>query len=117
MNEANTMADITGQDETVEQEIQRKGLTAPRVTLADFNQNIDHVEIAMHVTPTGKVLRWAVLTTRSGFAVTGEPSCAVSKENDNAELGERLAIESARQRLWVLMGYALSVELAKKDER
>lgn len=40
MNEANTMADITGQDETVEQVIQRKGLTAPRVTPADIEANI-----------------------------------------------------------------------------
>jgi hypothetical protein len=40
MNEANTLADVIGQDEAVEQEIQRKGLTAPRVTPADIEHNI-----------------------------------------------------------------------------
>ena len=36
---------------------------------------------------TGQVLRWAVLTTRNGFAVTGRPSVAVSPQNDRAEIG------------------------------
>jgi hypothetical protein len=40
MNEANRLEDITGQPETVEQEIQRKALTAPRVTPADIEANI-----------------------------------------------------------------------------
>ncbi|RSE85542.1 Gp49 family protein [Achromobacter denitrificans] len=100
--------DVTG----IEQEIQAKGLTAPRVTLADLDANIVQTEIVKHVSPSGQILRWAVLTTRSGFAVTGRPSASVSSENDNAEIGEKVAIDNARAELWPLMGYALRERLA-----
>lgn len=99
-------------DETIEQEIQAKGLTAPRVTPADLEANIADTEIVKHVAPSGQILRWAVLTTRCGFAVTGRPSASVSAENDNAEIGERVAIENARAELWPLMGYELRCRLA-----
>lgn len=96
----------------IEQAIQAKGLNAPRVTPADLESNIIDTEIVKHVSATGKVLRWAVLTTRNGFAVTGKPSASVSVANDNAEIGEQVAIENAKAELWPLMGYALSSKLA-----
>lgn len=99
-------------DQTTEQEIVDKGLTAPRVTLADLESNIVDTEIVKHVSKTGQVLRWAVLTTLNGFAVVGKPSVAVSPENDRADIGERLAIDNARNELWPLMGYALRNEIA-----
>lgn len=102
----------TMNDQQIENEIQAKGLTAPRVTLEDLNANIADTEIVKHVSRTGQVLRWAVLTTRNGFAVVGRPSVAVSPENDRADLGERLAIENARDELWPLMGYELRSKLA-----
>jgi hypothetical protein len=95
----------------LEQEIQAKGLTAPRVTPADIDANIVDTEIVKHVAKSGQVLRWAVLTTRSGFAVAGKPSCSVSKENDNAEIGEKAAIANSKEELWPLMGYALKQRL------
>lgn len=98
--------------DSLEREIQAKGLTAPRVTPADLQANIVHTEIVKHVSPSGQVLRWAVLTTRNGFAVTGRPSASVSSANDNAEIGERVAVENAKQELWPLMGYALRDQLA-----
>lgn len=94
-------------DQTIEQEIQAKGLTAPRITPADIEENIVDTEIVKHVSKTGQVLRWAVLTTRNGFAVVGKPSCAVSSANDNAEIGEKIAVENSREELWPLMGYEL----------
>lgn len=99
-------------DSAIEREIQAKGLTAPRVTLDDLNANIAHTEIVKHVSVRGQVLRWAVITTFNGYAVTGRPSVSVSPENDNAELGEKLAVENARNELWPLMGYALKERLA-----
>lgn len=99
-------------DCSIEAEIQAKGLTAPRVTPADLQANIVHTEIVKHVSPSGQVLRWAVLTTRNGFAVTGRPSAAASSANDNAEIGEKVATENAMQELWPLMGYALRGKLA-----
>lgn len=99
-------------DQAIEQEIQTKGLTAPRVSLSDLNNNIVDTEIIKHVSKTGQVLRWAVLTTCNGFAVAGKPSCAASSENDDAALGEQLAIDNARDELWPLMGYALKERLS-----
>lgn len=99
-------------DDLIEQEIQAKGLTAPRVTPADIDGNIVEVEIVTHVSKSGQVLRWAVLTTRNGFAVVGKPSCAVSSANDNVEIGEKVAIANSKEELWPLMGYALKEKLA-----
>lgn len=108
----NTEVYMSTTDETIEQEIQAKGLTAPRVTPADLQSNIVHTEIVKHISPSGQVLRWAVLTTRNGFAVTGRPSASVSSSNDNAEIGEKVAVENAKQELWPLMGYELRSQLA-----
>lgn len=102
-------------DKDIEQEIQAKGLTAPHVTTNDLKANIAHTEIVKHVSVTGQVLRWAILTTKNGFAVTGKPSCAVSSENDNADIGEKIAIENAEDELWALMGYALKQKLFEQQ--
>lgn len=98
-------------DKAIEKEIQAKGLTAPRVTLADLEANIVDTEILKHVSKTGQVLRFAILTTANGFAVVGKPSVAVSAENDNAEIGQNIAIDNAKNELWPLMGYALKQQL------
>ena len=100
-------------EKALEQEIQARGLTAPRITPADLDDNIADTEIVKHVTKSGKVLRWAVLTTRNGYAVVGKPSASVSTENDNAEIGEKVAIDNARGELWPLMGYELQSKLSR----
>jgi hypothetical protein len=100
-------------DRNVEAELQAAGKTAPRVTSADVDRNIVDTTIVQHVSHSGQILRWAVLTTSSGFAVTGKPSAAVSVENDEPALGVRLAIENARGELWTLMGYALKEQLMR----
>jgi hypothetical protein len=102
-------------EQTIEQEIQAKGLTAPRITPSDIEANIVDTEIVKHVSKTGQVLRWAILTTRNGFAVVGKPSCAVSSANDNAEIGEKVAITNSREELWPLMGYELRSKLAWRE--
>ncbi len=86
--------------------------TAPRITPADIDANIVDTEIVKHVSKSGQVLRWAVLTTRNGFAVTGRPSASVSPLNDDPATGEQVAIENARNELWPLMGYELRTKLA-----
>lgn len=97
--------------ETIDEAHERLGHTAPRVTPADLEANIVDIEIVKHVAKSGQVLRWAVITTRSGFAVAGEPSASVSSANDSEELGSKYAIENARRALWPLMGYALRERL------
>jgi len=87
--------------------------TEPRVTPADLEANIIHTEIVKHVSKSGQVLRWAVLTTRNGFAVTGRPSASVSPLNDVPATGESVAIENAKHELWPLMGYELRSKLSE----
>lgn len=86
--------------------------TAPRITRAELDANIVDTEIVKHVSKSGQVLRWAVLTTRNGFAVTGRPSASVSPLNDDPAIGEDVAIENAKHELWPLMGYELRSKLA-----
>lgn len=99
-------------DQAIEKEVVAKGLTAPRVTLADLNANITDIEIVKHVSKSGQVLRWAVLTTLNGYAVVGRPSVGVSSENDDQDVGEKIAVDNSRNELWPLMGYALKEALA-----
>lgn len=68
-------------DTAIEQEIQAKGLTAPRVTPADIEANI-----------------------------AGESACA-SPENFDANIGRKVARANAVQKIWPLMGYALKDRL------
>lgn len=93
--------------ETVEQEIQRKGLSAPRVMPADIDAAVfgEHY----HVFP-GSCLTVCCLTLQNGFTVTGESACA-SPENFKAELGQRIARENAKQKIWPLLGYSLKQRL------
>lgn len=99
----------------IERELVAKGLTAPRLSPVDLDANIVHIEFVKHVSLTGQVLRWAVLTTKNGFVVVGKPSVAVSPANDNAEIGEKVAIDNSRAELWPLMGYALKQALWEQD--
>lgn len=87
---------------------------APRIKLSDIDDNIVDTEIVKHVSKSGQVLRWAILTTRNGFAVVGKPSCAVSAENDDAAMGEEVAIGNSKDELWPLMGYELKSQIHKE---
>jgi len=108
-------------DNDIEQEIQAKGLTAPRITPADIEANIVKEVcftaaegIAGHATMTGDcsrtityehtLLTFCVLTLRNGFTVTGESAC-VSPENVDAEVGRKTARANAVSKVWPLMGY------------
>lgn len=98
-------------DQEIEQEIQDKGLNAPRVTLDNMHKAIRDTEIVKHISKSGQVLRWCVLTMKNGFSVTGKPSCAVSPENDDQELGEKIALQNAQDEVWVLEAYALKQKM------
>jgi hypothetical protein len=53
------------------------------------------------------------LTLKNGFVVTGESACA-SPENFNQEIGERIAREGAKQKIWALLGFRLRDKLSSK---
>ena len=91
----------------IEKEIQDKGLSAPRLTLADIDAAI--VSESFTVLPSGKAMV-CELILRNGFSVSGESAC-VSKENFNFEIGEKIAREDARKKVWMLEGYALQERL------
>jgi hypothetical protein len=107
MHDIKSPAPVT--DETIEAEIQRKKLEAPRVKPADLEDAI--VDETYHVFPNSQ-LTVCVLTLRNGFNVTGESACA-SPANFDADIGQRVARENAKQKLWPLLGYALKESLAK----
>lgn len=116
-------------DEQIEQEIQAKGLTAPRVT----PQRIKDVIASEHYFTAGQgvsgevssreeqpcqfcyensldLLTFCVLTLQNGFTVTGESACA-SPENFDAELGRKIARDNAINKVWMLEGYLLKQQL------
>ena len=121
-------------DSEIEKEIQAKGLTAPRITPADIEANIESeryftaaegVQGAYAarggVHPHGGspsqeehqtlgLLTFCVLVLRNGFTVTGESACA-SPENFDAELGRKIARRNAAAKVWPLMGYELRSQL------
>lgn len=88
-----------------------------KITLEDIENNIKDIEIVKHTTKSGKILRWAVITTKSGFAVVGRPSATINSANDNVEIGEKVAIDNSKSEMWHLMGYHLSVELNNNKEK
>ena len=117
--------------DNIEQEIQAKGLTAPRVTPADIEANIisEHYftaadgsvgEYLRRVGANSKpkaeleLLTFCVLVLRNGFTVTGESACA-SPENFDAEIGRKIARENAINKVWMLEGYLLRASLANPD--
>lgn len=96
-------------NESIEQEIQEKGLTAPRVTPEHIQKTIKEEEYIYSAAGDG-VLTICVLTLQNSFTVTGESACA-SKENYNKELGCKIAKDNASKKIWVLEGYLLKEKL------
>jgi hypothetical protein len=107
-------------DQAIEQEIQAKGLTAPRVTPDRINEVIDGYNTfnvgdalrALNV-PTSTafdLLTICVIKLANGFTVTGESACA-SPENFNQEIGNSIALANAKQKIWLLEGYLLKERL------
>ena len=133
----NTEVYMSTTDESIEQEIQAKGLTAPRVTPADIEANIaaeiystgldcaaeaagdargvfnrikPDVDLTV-VNDSLRLLTFCVLVLRNGFTVTGESACA-SPENFDAEIGRKIARKNAIEKIWPLVGYELRTKLA-----
>jgi hypothetical protein len=94
-------------DEQIEQEIQDKGLTAPRVKPEDIERAIQSAD---YIVWPGTMLTICCLTLQNGFTVTGESACA-SPENFNPEVGERVSRLNAKAKIWPLEGYLLKQRL------
>lgn len=110
-------------DGAIEQEIQAKGLIAPRVTPADIEAAIfceygftaaEAIRDMVPGHPSLGLLTFCVLVLRNGFTVTGESACA-SPENFNAALGLKIARANAVQKVWPLLGFRLRDRLCAED--
>lgn len=91
----------------IEQEIQAKNLTAPRLTPSLIDAAI--VAEQYHIFP-GTTVTVCVLTLRNGYNTVGQ-SAAASPENFDEELGRKIARENARNLIWPLEGYLLKQSL------
>lgn len=91
----------------IEQEIQAKGLNAPRLTPADIDAAIS---IEQYHVFDGTTFTVCLLTLNNGFQVSGESACA-SPENFDAEIGRKIARENARNKIWSFEGYLLKQRL------
>lgn len=113
------------------EEIQRKGLTAPRVTPADIEAEV-HAEVYFTAAEAAdgangvplmddfrekykalELLTFCVLVLRNGFTVTGESACASPGDFD-AELGRKIARQNAITKVWPLLGFRLRDQLTKE---
>ena len=113
--------------QSIEDEIQAKRKTAPRITPADVEANIASVyyftaengvegaalgEEAPDTHESLKLLTFCVLILKNGFTVTGESACA-SPENFDEAIGRKIARHNAEEKIWPLMGYELKSNIAQ----
>jgi hypothetical protein len=103
------MKKYIGTKMAIEEEIQSKGLTAPRITSEHIDACI--VDERYHVFARSTVTI-CLLELRNGFMVTGESACA-SIENFNAEIGRKIAKDNAMSKIWMLEGYRLKEHLTR----
>jgi len=87
----------------LEQQIQNKGLDAPRLSPDLIDDVITSEEY--HVFQ-GSCLTVCCLTLKNGFTVTGESACA-SPENYDNEIGEKIARQNARIKIMRAIRFGL----------
>ena len=97
-------------DQSVEQEIQAKGLNAPRITPEHINDLMERV-IFNTVVPEGTTSTFAHAYLDGKFHLATGHSACVSPENFDAEIGQKIALNKAeamaKDKLWELEGYRL----------
>lgn len=98
---------VPADEAAIEQQIQDKGLNAPRLTPDLIDSVI--VDAQYHVFPD-TTLTVCCLRLANGFTVTGE-SAAASPENFDQEIGRNIAFRNARDKIWSLEGYLLRQRL------
>lgn len=120
---------MSNTEQQIEQEIQEKGLNAPRLTPEIIDSKIVGVEyiltrdvckrdngVEIFDAPAPlQTLTFCILTLENGFTVTGESACA-SPENFDAEIGKKIAYQNAREKIWLLEGYLLKQRLKEQAD-
>jgi len=106
-------------DNDIEQSIQHAGKTAARVTPQQIEDTIvgEYFVTGAQATsgcpqlPALACLTICILVLKNGFTVTGESAC-VSPENFDEAIGQRIARENAKRKIWLLEGYLLRERLS-----
>ena len=98
-------------EKDLEQEIQDKGLNAPRLTPQMIDDTILYEEY-FRVTNTTCTICSLIL--RNGYVVVGK-SAAVSIANFDEEIGRKVARDDAREQIWALEGYLLKQKLKERN--
>lgn len=96
-------------DEEIEQEIQDKGLTKPRITIESIEAEIEGYCFWQPLNTTVTV---CLIQFKNGYTVVGHSAC-VSRDNFDAALGEKIAWQHAIDQCWSLFVFRLALELAK----
>ena len=99
-------------EQQIEQEINDKGLNAPRIKPEDIDAMIDSEQYHIF---EGTTLTVCALVLKNGYTVTGE-SAAVSPANFDKAIGEKIARENAREKIWPLLGFYLREKLHTQSE-
>ena len=110
---------MTTDEATIEEEIVRKGKTAPRLTpyyidAQIVGENWGRASDLFKGSPSSDAMQCltiCVLTLKNGYTIVGKSACA-SPENYDAELGGKIAREDARKQIWALEGYLLRSKLS-----
>lgn len=96
-------------DETMEQEIVDKGLTAPRVTFDRIQELVEKVHYEVNVIPNTTITQVTALL--DGFSLCMAEMACVDPANFDADLGRKYGIIKAKRmatdKLRELEGYAL----------
>jgi hypothetical protein len=105
----------------IQNEIEEKGLNAPRVRPEDLEAEIlaeTYFTAADGATASGEAyhdslacLTFCVLVLKNGFTTVGYTKC-VSPENFDAEIGKKIARKNALRQLWPLLGFRLADRIA-----
>lgn len=95
------------EDQEIEYEIQNKELNAPRLNPAHIDSQIK--DIRYHRVE-GTTTTICSLILMNGFVVNGE-SASASLANFDKDLGNKIAFNNARDKIWMLEGYLLRQKL------
>ena len=99
------------EDQEIEYEIQNKELNAPRLNPAHIDSQIK--DIRYHRVE-GTTTTICSLILMNGFVVNGE-SASASLANFDEDLGNKIAFNNARDKIWMLEGYLLKQKLHESE--
>jgi len=120
---------MSNTEQQIEQEIQSKNLNAPRITpehidlkikAVYYSNPLQGVDIAT-ARESGDYwsllcLTFCTIVLENGFTVTGESACA-SPDNFDEAVGQKIAYDNARNKIWQLEGYLLKEYLHKQNSK